>query len=41
MNVVPAGQVKAQIEGVYKAGIDVGYFKTQPSSDTIYAKPLP
>jgi len=29
-----------QIEAVYKAGIDVGYLKTQPSNDTIYAKPL-
>ncbi len=41
MNVVSAASVKGQIEAVYKAGIDVGYFKTQPSSDSIYAKPLP
>jgi ABC-type nitrate/sulfonate/bicarbonate transport system substrate-binding protein len=41
MNVVPAASVKTQIEAVYKAGIDVGYFKAQPSSDTVYAKPLP
>ena len=40
MNVVPAGDVKKQIEAVYKAGIDVGYFKSQPSGDTIYAKPM-
>ena len=40
MSVVPAGEVAKQIEAVYKAGIDVGYLKTQPSGDTIYAKPL-
>ncbi len=41
MSVVSAGSVRQQIEGVYKAGVDVGYFKSQPSSDTIYAKQLP
>jgi NitT/TauT family transport system substrate-binding protein len=40
MSVVGANEVRKQIEAVYKAGIDVGYLKTQPSSDTIYAKPL-
>jgi NitT/TauT family transport system substrate-binding protein len=40
MNVVGANEVHKQIEAVYKAGIDVGYLKTQPSNDTIYAKPL-
>jgi NitT/TauT family transport system substrate-binding protein len=40
MSVVSAGDVRKQIEAVYKAGIDVGYLKTQPSSDTIYSKPL-
>jgi hypothetical protein len=40
MSVVPAGDVKKQIEAVYKAGIDVGYFKSQPSDDTIYQKPM-
>jgi len=40
MNVVGASDVHKQIEAVYKAGIDVGYLKAQPSSDTIYAKPL-
>ena len=40
MSVVPAGEVTKQIEAVYKAGIDVGYFKTMPSKDTIYAKPM-
>jgi NitT/TauT family transport system substrate-binding protein len=40
MNVIGASDVHKQIEAVYKAGIDVGYLKVQPSSDTIYAKPL-
>jgi len=40
MSVVPAGEVRPQIEAVYKAGIDVGYFKSMPSGDTIYAKPM-
>jgi ABC-type nitrate/sulfonate/bicarbonate transport system substrate-binding protein len=40
MSVVGANEVRKQIEAVYKAGIDVGYLKTQPSSDTIYGKPL-
>ena len=40
MNVVGAAEVSKQINAVYKAGIDVGYFKTQPSADTIYDKPL-
>ena len=40
MSVVPAGEVTKQIEAVYKAGVDVGYFKAQPSNDTIYARPM-
>ena len=40
MAVVGANEVSKQIEAVYKAGIDVGYLKTQPSADTIYNKPL-
>ena len=40
MSVVPAGDVSKQIEAVYRAGVDVGYFKTLPSSDTIYMKPM-
>lgn len=40
MSVVPAGEVAKQIEAVYKAGVDVGYFKTLPSGNTIYAKPM-
>jgi ABC-type nitrate/sulfonate/bicarbonate transport system substrate-binding protein len=40
MNVVGAKDVAKEIEAVYKAGIDVGYLKAQPSSATIYDKPL-
>ncbi|MBI2716017.1 MAG: ABC transporter substrate-binding protein [Rhizobiales bacterium] len=40
MSVVGADDVRKQIEAVYKAGIDVGYLKIQPSNDTIYNKPL-
>jgi NitT/TauT family transport system substrate-binding protein len=40
MSVAPAGEMHKQIEAVYKAGIDVGYFKSQPSGDTVYAKPM-
>jgi ABC-type nitrate/sulfonate/bicarbonate transport system substrate-binding protein len=40
MSIVGASDVRKQIEAVYKAGIDVGYLKKQPSADTIYDKPL-
>jgi NitT/TauT family transport system substrate-binding protein len=40
MSVLPAGEVTKQIDAVYKAGIDVGYFKAMPSNDTIYSKPM-
>src|SRR5664279_6506169 len=40
MSVVPAGDVAQQIDAVYKAGVDVGYFKAMPSNDTIYSKPM-
>ena len=40
MSVVPAGDVRQQIEAVYKAGIDVGYFKAMPSGETVYEKPM-
>jgi ABC-type nitrate/sulfonate/bicarbonate transport system substrate-binding protein len=40
MSVVPAGEVAKQIDAVYKAGVDVGYFKSLPSNDTIYVKPM-
>jgi NitT/TauT family transport system substrate-binding protein len=40
MSVVPAGEVAKQIDAVYRAGIDVGYFRAMPSNDTIYDKPM-
>ena len=40
MSVVPASEVAKQIDAVYKAGVDVGYFKAMPSNDTIYSKPM-
>jgi NitT/TauT family transport system substrate-binding protein len=40
MSVVPAGDVARQIDAVYRAGVDVGYFKSVPSSDTIYTNPM-
>ena len=39
-NVVGAHALKKQIEAVYKAGMDVSYLKSMPSTDTIYDKPL-
>jgi NitT/TauT family transport system substrate-binding protein len=35
-----AGDIRKEIEAVYKAGIDVGYFPSLPSSATIYDKPI-
>jgi ABC-type nitrate/sulfonate/bicarbonate transport system substrate-binding protein len=40
MNVVGAQAIAKQIDGVYKAGIHVGYLKKMPSNDTVYDKPL-
>src|SRR3954467_11048845 len=38
MSLVPANDVRKEIEAVYKAGIDVGYFPRMPSSETVYGK---
>ena len=40
ISLATAGEVGKEIEAVYKAGVDVGYFPSLPSSDTIYAKPM-
>jgi len=40
MSVVGANDVRKQIEAVYKAGIDVGYLKAEPSGSTVYSKTL-
>lgn len=39
-NVMGAQAMQKEIEAVYKAGMDVGYLKSMPSTDTIYDKPL-
>ena len=41
MSLVAANDVRKEIEAVYKAGIDVGYFPGLPSSETVYGKPIP
>ena len=41
MSLVPASDIRKEIEAVYRAGIDVGYFPAMPSSETIYGKPIP
>jgi ABC-type nitrate/sulfonate/bicarbonate transport system substrate-binding protein len=41
ISLAPAGEVRKEIEAVYKAGVDVGYFPAQPSAGTIYDKPMP
>jgi NitT/TauT family transport system substrate-binding protein len=40
MSLTPAADIRREIEAVYKAGIDVGYFPALPASDTVYDKPL-
>lgn len=40
MSVVPAADVAKQIDAVYKAGVEIGYFKSMPSNNTIYEKPM-
>jgi NitT/TauT family transport system substrate-binding protein len=41
MSLASASEVRKEIEAVYRAGIDVGYFPAMPSSDTIYGKAIP
>jgi NitT/TauT family transport system substrate-binding protein len=41
MNVAPAVQLRKEIEAVYQAGGEVGYFKSPPSVDSVYSKSLP
>ncbi len=40
MSVKPAGELKNEIDAVYKAGVDVGFMQKMPSNDTIFDKPL-
>jgi len=41
MHVAPAAGMRKEIEAVYRAGQDVGYFPKAPSADSIYAKEIP
>lgn len=41
ISLASASEVRKEIEAVYRAGIDVGYFPSQPSDLTIYDKPIP
>jgi len=41
MHVAPAAGMKKEIEAVYRAGQDVGYFPKAPSADSIYMKDIP
>ena len=38
MHVAPAAGMKSEIQAVYRAGQDVGYFPKAPSADSVYAK---
>jgi ABC-type nitrate/sulfonate/bicarbonate transport system substrate-binding protein len=40
-SLAPANDIRKEIEAVYKAGIDAGYFPKLPSSGSIYDKPIP
>jgi len=40
MSLAPADEIRGEIEAVYKAGIDVGYFPSMPSNETVYGKPI-
>jgi len=41
ISLASASEVRKEIEGVYRAGVEVGYFPSLPSSETVYAKPIP
>ncbi len=41
MSLAAGNDIRKEIEAVYKAGIDVGYFPAMPSSATVYDKPIP
>jgi len=40
MSVVTAAELRKEIEAVYRAGLDVGYFPKMPSAESIYDKPI-
>ena len=35
-----AGEIRKEIEGVYKAGIEINYFSAMPSAASVYDKPV-
>jgi ABC-type nitrate/sulfonate/bicarbonate transport system substrate-binding protein len=41
MHVAPAAGMRREIEAVYRAGQDVGYFPKAPSAESIYMKQIP
>jgi NitT/TauT family transport system substrate-binding protein len=41
MDVAPASAMAKEIAAVYRAGVEIGYFTTQPAADTISGMPLP
>jgi ABC-type nitrate/sulfonate/bicarbonate transport system substrate-binding protein len=41
MHVAPAAGMRREIEAVYRAGQDVGYFPKAPSAESIYTKAIP
>jgi ABC-type nitrate/sulfonate/bicarbonate transport system substrate-binding protein len=41
ISLAPAGEIRKEIEAVYKAGVDNNYFPAMPSSTTIYDKKIP
>ncbi|MFL5050532.1 MAG: ABC transporter substrate-binding protein [Xanthobacteraceae bacterium] len=41
ISLASAAEVRKEIEGVYRAGVEVGYFPALPSNTTVYDKPLP
>jgi ABC-type nitrate/sulfonate/bicarbonate transport system substrate-binding protein len=41
MHVAPAAGMRKEIEAVYRAGQDVGYFPKPPSAESIYMKGIP
>ena len=41
MHVAPAAGMRMEIEVVYRAGEDVGYFPKAPSPESVYMKDIP
>ena len=41
MHVAPAAGMQKEIEAVYQAGRDVGYFPKAPSGELVYTKAMP